>query len=251
MSNGGKLVLGCGVLAILAVGIFVVMFVGGVWWAKGKVEEKVGSITANSEDVERYTRQANTTPFQAAADGSFSEEQLKRYLEVRKGMYAVYEKYKSQLEAKKAEDVSVSDITKAFGMMGELRLARAKSLATVGMSEAEYEFVTKAIYQAAVANVGQGATGKQMSDVLAESARKANESAQAGLDKVGEVKVEGVGQASKEDVAKAQDAVSKMMAEAAEQAKKLEVPQANIDLCQKYKAEINQYAMSGLAVLGL
>ena len=41
------------------------------------------------------------------------------------------------------------------------------------------------------------------------------------------------------------------MAEAGKAAKALEVPKANIELFRKHEAEIRQYAMSGLGLLGL
>lgn len=64
-------------------------------------------------------------------------------------------------------------------------------------------------------------------------------------------KVEGVGQASPEDIRKARAEMAQMMENAAESAKNLEVPQANIELFKKYKPELNKYAMTGLDFIGL
>jgi hypothetical protein len=251
MSKAGKIALGCGLVAFLGIAAVVVMLVGGVWWAKNKVEETVKSVTTGGQEIEEYTRKANTVPFQEPADGVVAEEQLRRYIDVRKAIHGVYVNYQAQLEAKKVEDVSASDFTKALGAINDLRLAQAKGLAEVGMSEAEYRFVKTAVYQTLFATATQGRTGKQMSEVLQESARKANEAARAGLDQAGKVKIEGVGQASPEDIRKAQAEMAQMMEKAAKSAKNLEVPQANIDLFRKYKAELDKYAMNGLDLIGL
>ncbi len=251
MSTAGKIALGCGVLAFLAVIAFTMMLVGGAWWAKKKVEQTVEKVTTGPEEIEDYTRKANAVPFERPAGGVVQEDRLRKFLEVRKGVHTIYEQYRGRLEGTKPEDVSVSDVTKAFGAINELRLAQAKSLAEIGMSEAEYRFIQMAVYQSTWATAAEGQTGKQMSEILAESARKADEAARAGIEQAGRVKVDGVGQVSPERIRKAQEQMAEMMAKAAEGAKKLEVPQANIDLFRKYKADIDKYAMSGLALLGL
>ena len=251
MSKAGKIAIGCGMVVMLAVvGICVTIFFGARW-AKHKIDDTVKTVTGDSSQIEDYTRRANESPFTPPVDGVVGEDQLKRYLEVRKDIYSVYLKYQDELEKKRAEDVSASDFTRALGAINELRLAQAKGLASARMNEAEYRFVKTAIYQAFLATATQGATGKQMSEVLRDSAKQMDENSRRALEQAGKVKVDGVGQASPEQIRAAQEKMREMMAKAADNAEQLRVPEQNLVLFRRYKPEIDKYAMNGLDLIGL
>ena len=144
MGTGGKIAIGCGI-AVLVVGIVAVVALGGLaFWAKGKAEE----ITGEQNRIEELHRKANANRFTPPADGAISEDRLQKFLEVRKRVYAVYEKHKEELdEMGKKKQGDFGDVRKGFALINELRLAQAQALADLGMSEDEYRFLVEQIYK--------------------------------------------------------------------------------------------------------
>ena len=73
-----------------------------------------------------------------------------KFLDVRKRVFAVYEKHREALEAigqKKQGDFG--DVTKGFSVINEIRMAQAQAMADVGMSEDEYAFMVEQVYKTA------------------------------------------------------------------------------------------------------
>jgi hypothetical protein len=137
----------------------------GAWWAKGKVEQaSVGleKMTAASEEIERSEKQANANPYTPPADGAIPEARFLKFMDTRKQVYAVYERYETQLRdlQKKAdsstEKLTLSELWSAGGTLAEaagaIRLAQMKALAAAGMSEAEYRDIQMAVYASAWAS---------------------------------------------------------------------------------------------------
>ena len=144
MGTGGKIAIGCGI-AVLVAGIVAVVALGGaVYWAKGKAEE----LTGEQNRIEELHRKANANRFAPPADGAISEDRLQKFLDVRKRVYAVYEKHKEELdEMGKKKQGDFGDVRKGFALINELRLAQAQALADLGMSEDEYRFLVEQIYK--------------------------------------------------------------------------------------------------------
>jgi hypothetical protein len=199
MGTGAKIAIGCGCVLLLGAAVLVAVLGVGAWWAKGKVEQaSVGleKMTAASEEIERFEKQANANPYTPPADGVISEARFLKFMDVRKQVYAVYERYETELrELQKKADSSTDKLTfselwSAGGALAEvagaIRLAQMKALAAAGMSEAEYREIQMAVYQSAWA-------------APAESTP---------------------------------------------------VPTANMELFRKHQADIQKYAMHGLAFLG-
>lgn len=199
MTTGAKIAIGCGCVALLgAAAVFAVVGVGA-WWAKGKVEQaSVGleKMTALSEEIERFQKQANANPYAPPADGVIPEARFLKFMDVRKQVYTVYERHEKELLdiQKTAESptdkLTLSQLWSAGGTLAELagtiRLAQMKALAAAAMSEAEYRDIQMAVYQSAWASeAGSGS-----------------------------------------------------------------VPNANAELFRRHQADINKYAMHGLAFLG-
>jgi hypothetical protein len=144
LGTGGKIAIGCGI-AVLVAGIVAVVALGGLaFWAKGKVED----LTSEQNRIEELHRKANANLFTPPADGAISEDRLQKFLEVRKRVYAVYEKHKEELdEIGKKKQGDFGDVRKGFALINELRLAQAQALADLGMGEDEYRFLVDQIYK--------------------------------------------------------------------------------------------------------
>ena len=144
MGTGGKIAIGCGIAVLLA-GIVGVVAVGGLaWWAKGKAQE----FTGEQSRIQELQRRANANRFTPPADGAISEDRLQKFLEVRKRVYAIYEKHRDELDAMgKKKQGDFGDVRRGFALINELRLAQAQALADVGMSEDEYRFLVEQIYK--------------------------------------------------------------------------------------------------------
>jgi hypothetical protein len=244
-----KVAIGCGVVLILGIIVMAVAVGGAAYWAKGKVDD----ITGNESQIEELHKKANAAgPFEAPADGIIREDRLVKFLEIRKRVFAVYEKNRPALEAmnqKKQGDIG--DVTKGFSMINEVRMAQAQALADVGMSEDEYRFMVEQVYKTAwAAEVTKNSGGKSVSDVTAESYTKMAEQMEKARDANRKQGAAGTPQ-SDADVQKGIDDLRKQAEEARESAKSMDVPPQNLELFKKYETEIKKYAMAGLEWIGL
>ncbi len=260
MSTGQKIALGCGCVVLLA-GAAIVAFVGvGTYWAKGKLKEAGGRLekfTAKTEEIEKWEKQANANPFTPPADGVIQEAQLRKFLDVRKDVYAVYEEHKPQFDAlgertKDKKTLSLSETIEAgsqiASLVGDIRLTQAKALAAAGMSENEYRYIQMAVYKSAwAASAEKELGGRQPSEVFAEAMKQAGGAVREGAEAAKREGIAGTQGTSEADIRKAEEE----MAKAGQEMKALDVPKANVELFRKYKEEIDKYAMHGLAFVGL
>jgi hypothetical protein len=87
MGTGQKVALGCGCVALLAVGAVVAVIGFGTFWAKGKVKEMAGGlekIAAKTDEISRWEKQANAHPYTPRPDGVIPEDRFLKFLETRK-----------------------------------------------------------------------------------------------------------------------------------------------------------------------
>lgn len=241
MGTGGKIAIGCGIAALVAVGVFVVTVGAGIFWAKGKVE----SMAAEQKQITDLQEQANKNTFTEPADGVISEPRLLKFIEVRKHVYDVYLKHEATLKAlsnKKQGDLG--DARNAYNMMNEIRLSQAKAQVAEGMSDAEYAFLVRQVYKSSwAAQVAQSTGGKSVSEAVGQAYDKAAEQME---------KAAGTGdRASREALEKGSKELKDQADDAREAAQSLDVPAANIELFRKHEAELKKYAMSGLEWIGL
>jgi hypothetical protein len=94
-----KIALGCGIAAVLVAGALAAVFIGGLFWVKGKAEKTLGNVAAKAEEIQRYEKQANANPFTPPADGVLQEAQMVKFLDARKGIYAVYVQHKPEFDS--------------------------------------------------------------------------------------------------------------------------------------------------------
>ena len=97
-------------------------------------------------------------------------------------MYGVYQKYQRDLEARgRKEQADFGDVTRALGMVNEIRLAQAQAQADLGMSEDEYGWLVEQVYKTMwAAEVAKATGGRSVSEAAAEAYdRAAQEMARA------------------------------------------------------------------------
>jgi len=248
MTKGAKIALGCagagclvvgGIGAMLAVGIGV-----GGQWLKGKAEALVG----HEQKIEALKKRANAHAFTQPTDGVVTEDRLLAFLDVRRRVFTVYEKHRPEFEAlSNKKEPALSDITAAVSVLGEVRLALAQAMADVGMSEGEYQFMVQSVYQSAWASAVQKDSGKPASQAVEEAARQLGEAMEKGMQTARKEGVPGTADVTEESIREAQE----QLAKAAESARQLDAPPANIELFRKHEAEIKKYSMNGMELLGL
>ena len=265
MGTGAKVAIGCGCLLLLGAAAVVGVVGVGAFWAKGKITEAtggLGKIAAKTEEIDRWEEKANANAYTPPADGVIPEARFLKFLDTRKRVFAVYERYEADLRdlqrrSESAGDkLSPSDLWSAGGkvaeVFGEIRLAQMKALAEVGMSEAEYRDIQIAVYKSAWASGAETESGQlpaeAVSESMSEAAKQMQDAMRAGLEAAQKGGVPGSGTVSEEDVRKAQEQMAKLGEEAGQA---LEVPRANVELFRKYEADIKKYAMHGLAFVGL
>jgi len=265
MGTGAKIAIGCGCFLLLGAAAVVGVVGMGAWWAKEKITEATGgleTIAAKTAEIDRWEKKANAHPYTAPADGVIPEERFLKFLDTRKRVYAVYERYEGNLRELQAKSeaagdkLSPSDLWSAGGKLaeafGDIRLEQMKALAELGMSEGEYRDIQIAVYKTAVASDTEKESGRMpaeaVSESMAEAAKGLDEAARAGLEAAQREGLPGSQSVSPEDVKKLQEEMTRL-GEQAGQA--LAVPKANVELFRKYEADIQKYAMHGLAYIGL
>jgi hypothetical protein len=265
LTTGAKVAIGCGVAAVALVVVASAGIFGAAWWVKGKAQQ----FTGDQNRIDELQQKANANHFTPPADGTIPEDRLLKFLEIRKRVYALYEKHKDEFEAlRKKEKADFSDATRALGFINDIRLAQAQAQADLGMSDDEYRFLVQQIYKTLfAAQVARETGGKSVSEAAGDAYEKASEQMSRTAEEMKKAREELKKSGAKEDEAaeragesaeEAQESVEKSMKEMREaakeqreQAKQLDVPKQNIDLFRKYEADIKKYAMSGLEWIGL
>ena len=261
MSTGAKVAIGCGIVVVLG-GLAALTAIGvGAWWLKGKAEKAAGGlqkIADKADEIEAWEKRANANPFVHPPDDVIPEPRLIKFLDVRRAVYGVYERYNAEIDAIRrrsetaGEPPSPSEMLSMGGklaeMTGEIRLVQMKALVREGMSEAEYRYLQLAVYKSAWASATEKETGKMPAQAVSDASRKLQAMMRAAAEKAREEGVPGADKVSASDVESLGKSVNRMGEGGAEL---LEVPKANVDLFRKHEADIKKYAMHGLAFLGL
>ena len=261
MGAGTKILAGCGCLAILTATVLVAGLGVGLYWLKDKaydVTDGLEAITTRTREIDAWERKANAHPYEPRVDGVVPEPRLKAFLDVRRRVHAVFGEYENDLERLReqaegrAPPPTSGDLlalgARAAEMFAELRLTQVQGLAEAGMPEAEYYAIQTAVYLAAGASKARSEIGRLPAEAPPEAARRVQEAVRAGLEKARQEGVPGAGGVTESDLRALDEALSRAGASGAEA---LAVPPANVELFRKYEADIEKYAMDGLALLGL
>ncbi len=261
MGAGTKMLAGCGCLAIVGATVLVASLGFGAWWARDKaydVTDGLEAIVVRNHEIETWERKANAHPYDRPDDGVVPEARLEAFLDVRRRVHEVYVEHEGDLERLwehaegRAALPSASHLltigARAAETFGELRLAQVRTLAEVGMSEAEYSAIRTAVYVAAGAARAESEMGRLPAEAVSEATRRVRDTVRAGLEKAREEGLPGTSGFSDPDLQQLEEALSRMSASGTEA---LTVPPANVALFREYEDEIEKYAMHGLVVLGL
>lgn len=261
MGAGTKILAGCGCLAILTATVVVAGLGLGLFWIKNRaydLTDGLEAITARTREIDTWERKANAHPYNPPADGIVPERRLRAFLAVRRRVHAVYEDYRDDLEElrEQAEGGRTPPSSAAFlalgaraaEMFGDLRLVQVRALAEVGMSEAEYYAIQTAVYLAAGASKTESETGHLPAEAPPKAARQVQKALRAALEAARKERLPGTELIQESDLTALDEALSKAGADGAEA---LAVPPANVELFRKYEADLEKYAMHGLALLGL
>jgi hypothetical protein len=244
LGTGGKIAVGCGIAALLAVVVVVITVGAGVFWVKGKAEE----VAAEQKQIQDFQEKANKNAFTEPSDGVIQEAQLVRFIEVRKRVYDVYVKHEPTIKAMKdKEKGDFGDVRKAFALMNEIRLAQARAQVDQGMSDTEYAFLVQQVYKSSwAAQVAQSTGGKSVSEAAGDAYDKAAEEMRKAA-----AAAEGQDEASRKALEKGMKDLEEQAENARETAQSLDAPAANVELFRKHEADLKKYAMSGLEWIGL
>lgn len=246
MGKGAKIAIGCGVVLLGLLLVAAIATVLGVSWLKGKAQ----GFTERAQQTEDYKKKANANTFVQPADGVISEARLVRFIEVRKAVFAVYEKNKDLIESHKKRDSasqpSLKDVTGAVSLFSEIVATQAKAQAEAQMSDDEYRFMIESVYKSGWASeFAKGSGGKSLSQVAEESVQQADEQLQQAEDNP-ELPDE-----ARRAMREAREKMTADTSQARASAKALEVPAENVELFRKYETELKKYAMTGLEAIGL
>jgi hypothetical protein len=246
MNTGAKIAIGCvvafvGVCVIGAIGL-----VGFGYFVKQKVSSSLEGVQKTNDQVNAYLKQARSNAFTQPADGVITEPELVKFLDVRKRVFGVYQKYGDQIQAmgKPKGQTSLGDaignISTLAGAVQELRVAQAKALADVGLSPREYAYLVGAVYRTYYAQeIAAQSGGKQFSEVLGD--------AQKQIDAAPRPPANDPNNPGAQAQAAALEAMKSQLQQYQQQAKTaVDVPPANLALFKKYETEIKKYVMPGL-----
>jgi hypothetical protein len=263
LGTGAKIAIGCALALVLAVVVAVVGLGGLAYWGISKGKDKLEQVAGEEQRIEELQKKADRNAFTRPADGVIAEDRLVKFLDVRKGVYDVYQKHAADLESRSRKDkAELSDVTTAFTVVNEIRLAQAQALADTGMSQDEYRWLVEQVYKTMLASEVERSTGtasvseaasQAMGKAMKEMARadaEAKTAAEAAR-RAGSVEGQTAAAESREAMAKGMEDLEKAQDQMREQAKQMDVPAANLALFRKYEADIKRYAMTGLAWVGL
>jgi hypothetical protein len=243
MGKGAKIAIGCGIVAVLFVIVLAIAAAVGLGWVKHKAE----SVKGDLEKTNALQEQTAAMSFTPPSDGVIKEDELVRFLAIRKAVYPIYEAHRAEIEKHAKEDVAgVRDAMNAFALINKLRNAKLQAQVDQHMGDDEYNFVAHAVYSSAVSEAFRDSMGgKSASQVASEAI------AQARRD-VGNAQAEGNMPAEgQQALATTQQSLDAAEEQARAAAAQFDIPPQNLALFKKYESQIKEYSMSGLELIGL
>jgi hypothetical protein len=248
VTKGAKIAIGCGVAAILVVVIAIVAAVGFGMWAARKAKD-AGFDPAKMAKSAELQEKADAIPFTPPDDGVIAEDRFVRFLAVRKAIYPVYEQNRAAIEKLRDKDhkTGAGDVMAMGGLFAQVQSARLEAMDAQGMGSAEYTWLIGAAYKTQIGKrIAASTGGKSASQAIADAMEKARRDIEAQRQESGE------GTAEREQALDETQRQLEAAGEAAQaQAAAVDVPAANLALFEKYKDDIERYAMPELALIGM
>ncbi len=246
MKSWMKVALGCLAVSIIAAFLFIAGFVAFGYWAKSKFAEATGG----GPEVAAARKAANAVPFVRPPKGIVEESRLLRFIRIRTDVYAVYDKYRGEIESRSRRlkeatapqlgDIA-SDVATGFTFIGELQRAEALALAKHQMSEDEYSFISSEVYKSMWTDLG--------SEGAVQAKVRASDAARSAAEGIRNLDVNGTPTDAPEALARTAKEAAAGADEMAKGLEKLQAPPENFALFKKYEADLKKYAMPGLNVL--
>jgi hypothetical protein len=249
MSTGVKIALiGCGLLFVIAIAIFGV----GGYFAKKYIGEGIESVknVAGTEDSEYGKKGAELTkdyPFTPPSNGIITENQLQRFLNVRKSLYEIYRNHEAEFKdlQNQSNQSGFGTAMKGFSLMNELKKTQLEALTEQHMSPDEYRYIVTMVYTT---------WGSKLANDAKPAANNAVEGLQKSIEELDkQIADPNTPDVLKEQLKKTKEAMEfqiKSYSEIANADASTSVAQTNIDLFNKYQKEITKYQMGGLEYLG-
>lgn len=248
------------VFLIGCVGIIVIgtiAFMALFYYGKKVVTEQAHKIEnigggEESDYGKKAAKLKEAHPFTAPADNVITEDQLNRFLSVRKAVYAVYKDHEAEIKGMQNRPGNVSDVWKGMEFVNDLRMAQINELENQKMSPDEYRFIAVMIYSGWI---GQAAKEGLKGEKSYEDA--ANNAIQKQIDELDkQLQDPNTPEETKKQLQTLRDTLEGQKKVMTPELKQLDeglqkIPQQNIDLFAKHKEEIEKYSMGGLEMFGL
>jgi hypothetical protein len=246
--------IGCGALMIFSIiAIGVAFYFGKAWFT-----EKVKPLTEAADTEKEYTEKTESLrkehPFSRPASGIISENQLQRFLEVRKSMYEVYKQHEAEFKKmEKQKEQGFGALMKATDMIQDVKKAQVQAMEKQNMSPEEYSYIVEAVYKSWFA---KGAQESMQHETFTEASQENMKKSLEDFDK--RIQDPNTSEEERQALIKTKEMMESQWKSVTESdaLKQMDeqlqsVPKENIDLFTKYQNEIQQYSMSGLEFLGL
>ena len=265
MGTGAKIAIGCGCVVLLGAAAVIGVLGAGAWWAKGKVDEATGGIarmTAVTEEIERFEKQANANSYTAPADGVIPEPRFLKFMDTRKqvlrGLRALRGSAARAAEEGGAARREAEPQRALVGRRVPRRDGRCHPPgADEGPRRGRDERGGVPGHPVRGLQVGLGLRGRER---VGQAARRSRRGVDVGGGQAaagGAARRRGGGEAAgrprcrpgqREGRREAQEGMARLGDSAGEA---LYVPKANVELFRRHQADIKKYAMHGLAFIGL
>lgn len=249
---------GC-LITLGVLGAIMVVGMIGLWLVFNKAKDIVGDIATgvgiSPEIVERVEELNNKYPFEAPADNGIEEEQVQRFIAIKRSFADRIKQHEAELEElgeRAGDEAGFKEVTEAYKILGDIRRDFLGALNKHEMSPQEYMYLTGLIY--ATYFTAAAHTGYQQAAEGIEQAREQYQEQLAELDK--QLQDPKLTDEMKQAIQQSKKAYEKMMADMKTSAAQMqeqyaELPAPNIELLQKYRAELENLDTAGFEYWGL
>ncbi len=246
---------GC-LIGVVVVGIVAAVSVNYMYKAgKGALEDIASGIGVSPDLVEEAQDLNRKYAFSKPNDDGISEDQIKKFIAIKQDFAGKFNRHRSELEAlgERADgETGFGEAREAYKILGEIRRDFLKSLRENEMSPREYAFLTGQIYGTYLADAAKKSY-EQVSSALPTARENMKQQLAALRERIADPATSAEMRKSLEQAMEslqgAMQDVSAGQQELKEEYKKL--PEKNIELVNKYRAELENLNTLGIEYWGL